>query len=250
MTPIREREEVCRRTRREGGRGGAQVTPIREREEVCTGEVRGGRGAAAELPPLSHAKRAANAPATRTAAAHVRSARSLSYAAEPCCAGECRIAYARERGLWSKGACTHRGTSLAPQREPHVRLLRDLSARSVRPPAHETPAQEGCCACVHAHAAVAIASGACQQQRLQAEAEHVPHQRGAVKPWALSPVSGGYWQGRNATRDLRFRAAWALHAALALHGSLVHWRAALGGHPVRLQTRRARACRRDLRGKR
>jgi len=111
---------------------------------------------------------------------------------------------------------------LAPQREPHVRLLRDLSARSVRPPAHETPAQEGCCACVHAHAAVAIASGACQQQRLQAEAEHVPHQRGAVKPWALSPVSGGYWQGRNATRDLRFCAAWALHAALALHGSLVH----------------------------
>ena len=47
----------------------------------------------------------------RTAAAHVRSARSLSYAAEPCCAGECRIAYARERGLWGKGACAHRGTS-------------------------------------------------------------------------------------------------------------------------------------------
>ena len=41
-----------------------------------------------------HAKRAAKAPATCTAEAHVRSARSLSYAAEPCCAGECRIACA------------------------------------------------------------------------------------------------------------------------------------------------------------
>ena len=41
-----------------------------------------------------HSKRAANAPATCTAAAHVRSARSLSYAAEPCCAGEWRIACA------------------------------------------------------------------------------------------------------------------------------------------------------------
>ena len=35
-----------------------------------------------------HAKRAAKAPATCTAEAHVRSARSLSYAAEPCCAKE------------------------------------------------------------------------------------------------------------------------------------------------------------------
>jgi hypothetical protein len=43
---------------------------------------------------LTVAKRAANAPATCTAAAHVRSARSLSYAAEPCCAGEWRIACA------------------------------------------------------------------------------------------------------------------------------------------------------------
>ena len=48
------------------------------------------------------------------------------------------------------------------------------------------------CARVRAHAATAIAPGL--QQRLHAEAEHVPHKRGAVRPWALSPVSGGLSQ--------------------------------------------------------
>jgi len=68
----------------------------------------------------------------------------------------------------------------------------------------------------------AAAPGARQKQWLQAEEEHVPHERGTVRAWALSPVPGGHRQGRNSTRDLRLREAWAIHSALALHCARVY----------------------------
>ena len=123
----------------------------------------------------------------------------------------------------------------------------DLTARRLQSPGRALAQEEGC---AHARAAAAIAPGARQQQRFQAEAEHVPHQRGAVRPWALPPVSRGHRQRGNPTRGLRLCEAWTVHAAVALHGSLVHGRVTRGSHPVRLQTRRARACRGGVRGKR
>ena len=84
--------------------------------------------------------------------------------------------------------------------EPHVRLPVDSPARRVRPP-REAPAQEeGARACVRARArAAAAATGAHQQQGLQAEEEHIPHKRRTVRARTLPPVSKVHRQGRNAT---------------------------------------------------
>ena len=106
--------------------------------------------------------------------------------------------------------------------EPHVRLPADPVARRLQP-AREAPAQkEEDARAARSRATTAAATRADQVQGLQAEAEHVPLKRGAVRPCALPPVPGGHWQGRNPTRGLCLCEAWALHAALALHGSLVH----------------------------
>ena len=73
-----------------------------------------------------------------------------------------------------------------------------------------------------ARATTTAATRADQMQGLQAGEVHVPHQRCPVGACALSPVSGGHRQGRNPTRGLRLREAWAVHAALALHCPRVH----------------------------
>ena len=73
----------------------------------------------------AHAKRAASAPATRTAAAHAlstRSARSLPYARRRRALLRRRVAHricARTRPL-EQGRFTHTEAPLAPQREPRV----------------------------------------------------------------------------------------------------------------------------------
>ena len=163
-----------------GGWGGAHPHPAHTPHTPLTRSARRAR------PPPTRPR------PTRSARARRPPCRTLD-AAEPCCAVEWRIAFARERGLWSKGVSrTQRHLSPHNVSPVYVRLLRDLSAGSVRPPAHETPAQDEGRARARAHAATAIAPGL--QQRLHAEAEHVPHKRGAVRPWALSPVSGGLSQ--------------------------------------------------------
>ena len=105
--------------------------------------------------------------------------------------------------------------------EPHVRLPADSIARRLPPSRHEAQAQKKEDAQA-ARATATAATRADQMQGFQAGKEHLPHQCSPVRACALPTVSRGHRQGRNATRGLRLREAWAVHDAFALHCPRVH----------------------------